>query len=149
MWYHIICFGNDFHGDDAVGIRIYHALAQLPWPSGVQIFEAGIAGLNAIRLFHACNRALIVDAYHNPDNPGAVELFDLSRLSKLAPIKNGHSAGVDFLIKALQASDYPLPEIRMVGVGIAGVSPYSSRLTRSVELAIPKAVQLIRQVVAP
>jgi len=149
MHCHIICFGNGFHGDDAVGIRIYQALTQLAWPAGVQIFEAGIAGLNALRLFEACNQALIIDAYHNPEMPGAVELFDLARLSGLSPVNNGHAAGIDFLIQALLTSDTPLPEIRMVGVGIAGVSPFTSQLTRSVELAIPKAVQLIRQVITP
>ena len=60
---HVVCFGNSWHGDDGFGSRVFHHLRELgALPRGVELFDAGIAGLNALPYFEDCAKAVMVDA---------------------------------------------------------------------------------------
>ena len=60
---HVLCFGNELHGDDGFGIGVYAQLNQLEWPNDVELFNAGIAGLDALRFLQDCRQAVLVDAF--------------------------------------------------------------------------------------
>ncbi|MGZ8159485.1 MAG: hydrogenase maturation protease [Methylobacter sp.] len=141
---HIICFGNELHGDDGFGIRIHAQLCQLTWPENVELFNAGIAGLNALRFLEHCSQAILVDALANFGNVGEVCVLRPEDLADRPELLTGHGLGIPYLLEALKVVRNPLPAILIVGVEIAAVSPFSPGLSDKTEQAVPQAIQLIR-----
>jgi hydrogenase 3 maturation protease len=141
---HIICFGNELHGDDGFGIHIYTQLCRLTWPKDVGVFNAGIAGLNALRFFEGCTRAILVDALANAGHVGEVCLLRPDDLADRPQQLTGHGLGLPYLLEAVKVIREPLPDILIVGVEIAAITPFSPGLSDSTEQAVPKTVQLIR-----
>ncbi|TAK64677.1 hydrogenase maturation protease [Methylobacter sp.] len=141
---HIVCFGNELHGDDGFGVRIYAQLRQLTWPKNVEIFNAGIAGLNALRFFENCSQAILVDALANFGNTGEIFALKPEDLADRPQQLTGHGLGIPYLLEALKVIREPLPDILIVGVEIAAVTPFFSGLSDKTEQAVPKAVRLIQ-----
>ncbi|MGZ5532866.1 MAG: hydrogenase maturation protease [Methylomonas sp.] len=145
---HIVCFGNELHGDDGFGIRIYQQLQYLTWPKHVEIFNAGIAGLNALRFLENCRQAVLVDALTNFGNVGEIFMLKPEDLADRPEQLTGHGLGIPYLLEALKVIRNPLPDILIVGVEVAAVSPFSSGLSNEAEQAVPKTVQLIQHLLS-
>lgn len=145
---HIVCFGNELHGDDGFGPRIHAQLSQLTWPRDVAMFNAGIAGLNALRFLEDCRQAILVDALDNFGNVGAVCVLRPEDLADRPQRLTGHGLGIPYLLEALKVIRQPLPDILIVGVEIAAVNPFSCGLSAETERAVPKTVQLIRDLLS-
>lgn len=144
---HIVCFGNELHGDDGFGIRVHAELCRQVWPKDVAVFSAGIAGLNALRFLEDCSQAILVDALANFGNPGEIFLLKPEELAdRLQPL-SGHGLGIPYLLEALKIIREPLPNILILGVEVATVKPFSMGLSDKAELAIPEALRLIRDIV--
>jgi hydrogenase maturation protease len=141
---HIVCFGNELHGDDGFGIRVYAQLHCLAWPENVKVFNAGIAGLNALRFLENCSQAILVDALANFGIAGEVCLLRPEDLANRQQRLTGHDLGLPYLLEALKVIREPLPDILIVGVVIAAVKPFSIGLTGKTEQAVPETVRLIR-----
>jgi len=141
---HIVCFGNELHGDDGFGIRVYAQLCRLTWPKDVEVFNAGIAGLNALRFLEDCCQVILVDALANFGNIGEVFLLRPEDLADRPEQLTGHGLGIPYLLEALKVIREPQPDILIVGVEIAAVNPFSPGLSDKTEQAVPKTVQLIR-----
>lgn len=141
---HIVCFGNDLHGDDGFGSRIYAQLSQLMWPKDVELFNAGIAGLNALRFLEECRQVILVDALANFGSVGEVFLLRPDDLADRPEQLTGHGLGLPYLLEALKVIREPLPDILIVGVEITAVSSFSPGLSDKTEQAVAKTVQLIR-----
>ncbi|MGZ8238186.1 MAG: hydrogenase maturation protease [Methylobacter sp.] len=142
---HIVCFGNELHGDEGFGSRIYAQLCQLTWPKDVEIFNAGIAGLNALRFLEDCSQAILVDALANFGNVGEVFLLRPEELAVRPEQLTGHGLGISYLLEALKVIRELEPEILIVGVEIASINPFSPGLSDKTEQAVSKTVQLIVQ----
>lgn len=140
---HIICFGNDLHGDDGFGLRVFEQLSKLSWPEHVQVFNAGIAGLNAMRFFEHCREVILVDALRNFTKVGKVSLLSANEIMA-QQANNAHALGIAYLLQAVQVMLNPLPEIRIVGVEIPAISVFRYGLSAEVEQAIPETVAVIR-----
>jgi hydrogenase maturation protease len=141
---HIVCFGNDLHGDDGFGSRIYAQLCQLTWPKDVEVFNAGIAGLNALRFLDECRQVILVDALANFGSVGEVFLLRPDDLADRPEQLTGHGLGLPYLLEALKVIREPLPDILIVGVEIAAVNSFSPGLSDKTEQAVAKTVHLIR-----
>ncbi|MDP1663818.1 MAG: hydrogenase maturation protease [Methylobacter sp.] len=141
---HIVCFGNELHGDDGFGTRIYAELRRLTWPEDVEVFNAGIAGLNALRFLEDCSQAILVDALANFGNVGEVCLLRPEDLADRPEQLTGHGLGIPYLLEALKVIREPLPDILIVGVEIAALKLFSPGLSDKTEQAVAKTVQLIR-----
>ncbi|HEY8096449.1 MAG TPA: hydrogenase maturation protease [Methylobacter sp.] len=145
---HVVCFGNELHGDDGFGIRIYAQLRQLMWPENVEVFNAGIAGLNALRFLENCSQVILVDALANFGNVGEICVLRPNDLADRPQQLTGHGLGIPYLLEALQVIRDPLPDILIVGVEIAAVTPFASGLSDKTEQAVPKTVQLIQDLLS-
>jgi hydrogenase maturation protease len=145
---HIICFGNELHGDDGFGVRIYAELCRLTWPKDVEVFNAGIAGLNALRFLEDCSQAILVDALANFGNIGEVFVLRPEELADRQQQLTGHGLGLPYLLEALKVIRESLPDILIVGVEIAAVTPFSLGLSDKTEQAIPETVQLIQSLLS-
>ncbi|MGR9014513.1 MAG: hydrogenase maturation protease [Gammaproteobacteria bacterium] len=141
---HIICFGNELHGDDGFGILVYAQLRQLTWPNDVEVFNAGIAGLNALRFLEECSQAILVDALANFGNVGEIFLLRPEDLADRPQQLTGHGLGIPYLLEALKVIREPLPDILILGVEIAAVKPFSPGLSDKTEQAVLNTVRMIR-----
>ena len=141
---HIICFGNELHGDDGFGLRVYSQLCDLTWPCDVEMFYAGIAGLNALRFLEDCSQAILVDALANFGNIGEICVLRPEDLAARPQQPTGHGLGIPYLLEAVKVIRTPPPAILIVGVEVAEVSPFSIGLSPKTEQAAPETVRLIR-----
>lgn len=141
---HIVCFGNDLHGDDGFGSRVYAQLCQLTWPKDVELFNAGIAGLNALRFLEECSQVILVDALANFGNVGEVFLLRPDDLAVRPEQLTGHGLGLPYLLEALKVIREPLPDILIVGAEIAAVNSFAPGLSDKTEQAVVKTIHLIR-----
>lgn len=141
---HIVCFGNELHGDDGFGVRIYTELCRLAWPKDVELFNAGIAGLNALRFLENCRKAILVDALANFGKAGEICVLRPEDLADRPQRLSGHGLGLPYLLEALKVIREPLPEILIIGVEITAAKPFSPGLSDNVAQAVPETVRLIR-----
>lgn len=141
---HIVCFGNELHGDDGFGVRIYTELCRLAWPKDVELFNAGIAGLNALRFLENCRKAILVDALANFGKAGEICILRPEDLADRPQRLSGHGLGLPYLLEALKVIREPLPEILVIGVEINAAKPFSPGLSDNVAQAVPETVRLIR-----
>lgn len=149
MSYHIVCFGNELHGDDGFGVQVYNELRQLTWPEQVSIFNAGIAGLNSLKFLEYCRQAILVDALSNFGNIGDICVLKPEELAIKTQQTIGHDLGIPYLLAALKIIREPLPEMLIIGVEIAAVQPFCLGLSDKTEQAVPKTVRLIRNLLSP
>lgn len=137
---HVICFGNELHGDDGFGPAVHAHLAAAPLPAHVRLMRADIAGLAAIGCFEGCGRAIVVDALH------ALDPTDFATDAARAEAPAGfHGAGLGALLQLLPAALEQLPQIRLIGVEAARVAPFSPGLSACVAARVGDAAARIRE----
>ena len=146
---HIICFGNELHGDDGFGPAVHARLGASPLPAGVSLMRADVAGLAAIRCFAACDRGILVAALRGFGPPGSVHDLDTAEVAEAAARDEApagfHGAGVGALLELLPAALDHVPPSRLVGVEIERVSAFSPGLSAIVAAAVEGACQRIRE----
>lgn len=138
---HLICFGNDLHGDDGFGGAVCRHLAALPLPADVRVFEAGTRGLDALVLFEGCDEAILVDASEPAGRPGRLSFPTFDTLAEESTLP-GHGAGVGYLLRALAALG-PLPRLRIVAAEAAALTPFRPGLSTPVASAVEETVALL------
>ncbi|HYE37732.1 hydrogenase maturation protease [Methylocaldum sp.] len=143
---HIVCFGNELHGDDGFGIRVYEQLRRLTWPNDVKLFNAGIAGLNALEFLVDCRQAILVDALADTGNAGAVCVFKPDDSAGRWETPVGHGLGIPYLLKALEVVRESPPDIVIVGAEVEkeAIKPFSPGLSDKSERAVEKAIRAIQ-----
>ena len=82
---HVICFGNELHGDDGFGPAVHARLAVGPLPAGVRLMRADIAGLAAIGCFEGCGQAIVVDALRGFGPAGSLHALDPADFAPTRP----------------------------------------------------------------
>ncbi|MGR8930540.1 MAG: hydrogenase maturation protease [Gammaproteobacteria bacterium] len=141
--HHIICFGNLLHGDDGFGHAVYQRLAMLPLPENWRAFDAGIPGLNALKLFQDCADAIIIDAIAPGDMPGRIYSIQPEMLGGEIEL-SAHGVGVAFMLQALASLPEKAPRIRIIAVEAASITPFQPGLSSSVANAVDEVVELLR-----
>lgn len=144
----VLCFGNELHGDDGFGIRVFQSLRLQTWPADVELCNAGIAGLDALGLLRDCRQAILVDALAGRGNIGQICILRPEDLSVRQQSPTGHGLGLAYLLEALKIFRAPLPEILIVGVEVAGVQAFCLGLSAAAEGAVPEAVRVIRELLS-
>lgn len=139
---HLICFGNDLHGDDGFGPAICRRLAGLPLPADVRLFEAGTRGLDALALFEGCDEAILVDAAEPAGNPGRLAFPDAESCCEDSSLP-GHGAGVGYLLRALSALDMT-PRLRILTAEAAALAPFQPGLSPAMRAAMTEAESTLR-----
>lgn len=145
---HIVCFGNVLHGDDGFGIHVCRKLQALPaLPTGVAVFEAGVAGWNALGYFEECRKVVIVDAVRGGERVGSVRRLRLPEGGPPSERFSLHAMDVTHVIAYLSAASASAPpEIVLVGAEIGDVVPFTGVLTPEVGAAIdPTLREVLRE----
>lgn len=142
---HIVCFGNELHGDDGFGYHIYLKLIELAWPEDVAVFYAGIAGINALDFIQNCRWAILVDALMDKGQAGEVLVLKPTELPTGNRPSSSHDNGLQHLLELMHAVYDQCPEITIVGAVVPGVQPFTPGLTAPALKAIPEAIRIIRR----
>jgi hydrogenase maturation protease len=149
---HIICFGNELHGDDGVGPAVHALLAATALPPGVRLMRADLAGLAAIACFDDCRRAVMVDALRGFGAPGSIHELDALPLANEASADEAasgfHGAGVGALLRLLPVALEHLPEIRLIGIEIESTTPFTPGLSAPVAGSIATAARMVMEQLA-
>ena len=143
---HIICFGNLWQGDDGFGIHVFRRLKDgVALPKSVRLFEAGVAGLNALAYFEGCRKAIIVDGLRSAGEVGSIHHFGMTDLSDPEPQFSLHSFGLNHLLRALSfyQDGIAVPIIVVIGAVIAPNGEISDRLSAPVAASVDEAINRI------
>jgi len=147
----ILGLGNPLLGDDGVGWRVAEECStRLSRAAQVEVDSFATGGLGLMERLVGYDRAILVDAITTGDKPpGAVYRF---RLEELADPSAGHtgSAHDTSLQTALQLGrrmGAALPEsVTVVAVEAQQVYDFSEALSPAVAAAVPRAVELVMQI---
>lgn len=137
---HVICFGNELHGDDGFGPAVFAELQTQPLPGYVRLYRADVAGLSALNCFADCDRALVVDAIRGFGAVGSVHRLTVNDVVAEESL-SGHGAGVGSVLELLPSALPTLPCVDVLGAEVEDVSPFHMGLTPRVAAAIPEAIE--------
>ena len=135
--------GNVLRGDDGFGIRVVERMSRLELPPGVELYEAGGAGIALVqKLMEGYDACIIVDAAKCHGTPGT-----LYRLIPDVPMAPG-SIGMHELdptkVLALARAMGALPaEVVLIGCEPEETDELCERLSGPVANNIERAVELI------
>ncbi len=131
----IICIGNRFVEEDCAGLQVFDCLqAMHPLPTGIELVEGGLAGLNLLPLLEQGGRVVFVDAVKGFTQSGEiVVLTHREILQSPGQFRFGHEAGLPYVLAILpKVCDGELPE-DIVLLGLEG---------RCVEKTLEKAAKM-------
>ncbi|MBI6546364.1 MAG: hydrogenase maturation protease, partial [Cyanobacteria bacterium NC_groundwater_1444_Ag_S-0.65um_54_12] len=116
------------------------------WPEHVRIFDAGLAGIGALRFFEGCTRAIIVDAVKTGAPAGTVCRLDPAEIAVPPAAYSSHLAGVAALINLLPVAfeGSELPKLTIIGVEVEKVGLFSEQLTPPVLAALERMLAEVR-----
>jgi hydrogenase maturation protease len=175
LWEHrndvlVLCLGNDILRDDGVGWAIADALerssseSRVPSPesrssglesrapspeSRVVVKRSALSGFYLLDELTGWDRALVVDAVKTGRHaPGTVLSFPFEALGTEAG-PSPHAVGLPTVMRLGRRSGVPLPRwLHIVAVEVDDMESFVEGLTPAVEAAVPKAVAVIRSVLA-
>lgn len=136
----ILCFGNEWHGDDGFGLAVYEALTRAPLPQNVEVYFCANNALMAARRVFEANRIIIVDAYQTVEH-SVGELHWATGCQFIDEhCRNMHDGGVEEFIKhipILCQSD--TPSIDVLFITTRPVTGFKKQLTPEIAAGIEAA----------
>lgn len=114
----IICVGNRYLPEDAVGPRVFDLLAQRALPADVEAVDGGLAGIDLVRFVEGADRVVFVDRVVGFGRSHGVVVLEGDEAASAGGTRYGHGAGLTYLLRVLpELCDGKVPEILLVGVG--------------------------------
>jgi hydrogenase maturation protease len=100
----IICIGNPYCVADAAGRHVLDYLRTQDLPSGVEVIDGGLAGLNLLGLVEDSDRVVFVDQVTGYGRDGEIVVLDAAAFCEGAPEHYGHDGGLAFLLRVLTST---------------------------------------------
>ncbi len=153
----VVGLGNPILGDDGAGWKVAeeveHRLPKFPLTSEVSVECLSLGGLSLMERLIGYQRAIVIDAIGTGQHPiGTAYHF---RLDELYDPTSGHTTAVHdvSLMTALEIGrslGAALPDrIDVVAIESPYVYDFSEELTPPVAAAVPQAVDLVMELLAP
>ncbi len=151
--------GNIFLGDDGFGVEVVRRLAGRPFPEGVEVIDVGIRGVHlAYQLMDGYDTLVLIDAAPRggqpgdlfviePDVAGATAAATAAVAAGTVPLVDAHGMEPGSLLSTLDALGGQVERVVVVACEPGDVSE-GIGLTAAVEAAVPRAVELVGEVVA-
>ena len=140
----IVGLGNPVLCDDGVGIHVVRRLREMELPDGVEVVEAGTAGLALLDLISGYDRLIVVDAIDAGLPAGTVKELTLDDLASAAPLhlSSSHDANLVAVCELGRTLGLPIPlDVRIVAIQIADAQTFSEACTPEVAKAIGPACE--------
>ena len=114
----IICIGNRYIPEDAVGIEVYNCLLQSKLPPDIEVIDGGLGGLNLLRFITGATHVIFVDKVEGfSQQPNEIVLLQASEVAALAKATYDHSAGLPYLVRTvLEVYEDNVPYMILVGI---------------------------------
>lgn len=142
---HVLCFGNEWQGDDGFGLHVLRQLREEhSLPPHAFAFDAGIAGLNALPLFEGCTKAVLVDAVKTGASVGRLHRLNIQGCAADAD-QGMHGGGVEQLLAALPHAfaHSARPELVLIAAEIGQITSFTTALSPPVAAVVAEAVRLV------
>ena len=144
----VLCLGNPWHGDDAFGHHVFRRLRDVEaLPAGVELVDAGVAGLDSLRWLDGCAKAVLVDAMRTGAPIGTVHRLDPSDLEPPGDELSLHELGVTSLLAAHAAAG-GAADVVVIAVEVGPVHGFTEELSPPVRAAVPTAATMVAREVA-
>jgi hydrogenase maturation protease len=143
--------GSELRCDDAFGIVVARRMIEIGPPEGVEVFEAGTAGIGLVQqLFDGYEHLIVVDAADRKGKPGSIYLLrpeivamsDYSGEDQQALLSDMHYTVPSRVLTLAQALGILPPSVYIVGCQ-PGDLDLGLELSPAVALAVDEAVDLI------
>jgi len=144
----ILCFGNEWHGDDGFGLAVYEELQQLEWPSSVNLYFCGTNSLMAWHQMKGASKVIIVDAEQaqsREDEIGSLNWRSPEELLAASP-RNLHDGGVEEMLRHQRIdldNTHHSTLFTILTVNIETISAFSQGLSPAIQRSVPDAVNQI------
>lgn len=136
----ILCFGNEWHGDDGFGYAVYQELTETKLPNDTELHYCATNSLLATSLLKKASNLILVDAYQaNNHKAGKLEWFSKDEFQSNYA-RNLHDGGLDELIRhcdILFCSQ--AVTINILTITIDKVTGFSGELSPPIKEKIPEA----------
>jgi hydrogenase maturation protease len=135
--------GNLLRGDDGFGVRVIERLSTLGMPAGVELYEAGGAGIAlAQKLMDGYEACILVDATLRQGSPGT--LYRLEPRVTQAPVEIGmHNLDPFKALVLAQALGCCPPHVVVIGCEPQNTEELCEELSAPVSAAVDRAVEMI------
>lgn len=140
----IVCCGNRYSSDDAVGLHVARRLKEGHIPEGIEVLEAGTPGLKLLDLWEGFDKVIVVDAVMSGAEPGTIHVFEGTSLPprNFLPLCLHGFNVIDAITMAGVLGRLPR-ELRIVGVEILTEEAYCEGLSPSVAAAVEPACERV------
>jgi len=139
----IVCVGNALHGDDGLGEVVFDTLSQQALPDGVQLIRMPFMGPDALSCFEGCQRVLVVDALQGFGAPGTVHRLSPEQVAEeTSPLS--HGVGLGTWLAQLPEWIDDVPQIEVIGVEAASMTPFSPGLSDAVSAAVEQLCATVK-----
>jgi hydrogenase maturation protease len=144
----VLCLGNPWHGDDAFGHHVFLRLqAEHALPDDVELVDAGVSGLDALRWLDGCNKAVVVDAVRVGARVGTVHRLHANDLEPPGAELSLHELGVASLLAA-HAAIGDGADVVVIGAEAGRVRAFTETLSPPLRAAVPTVAAMVAREVA-
>jgi hydrogenase maturation protease len=150
----VACVGNVLLGDDGFGVAVARRLVRRAWPSGVDIREFGIRGIDFVyALLDGYDTAILVDAVARGGPPGRLYVLEpeVPAASDAGPIGfDPHRLDPARVMAFVRAITDRLTLLRVVGCEPAQIpsdAEPTMGLSEAVQASVEPAVDLVASLV--
>lgn len=144
----VIGLGNPILGDDGVGWKIAECIRQEVRDPSIEVICLSRGGIYLMEQLVGYDNSIIIDAILAKDEiPGSVSQFPLEALPDptAGHTFSIHDTSLLIALKIGRLAGFHLPEsIHAVVVATQNVNTFTEELTPAVEAAIPRATQMVR-----
>jgi hydrogenase maturation protease len=140
----VIGVGNPLMADEGVGIAAIEALEERGMPEGVELIDAGSAGMTLLHIIKDYDAVLIIDAANFGGEPGEVRAFGPDEVRSVKALRRESLHEADLMqVLELSRTLGEIPEtVVLFAVQFQKVE-MGSGMTEPVRSAVPVVVKLV------
>jgi hydrogenase maturation protease len=147
----VIGLGNPILGDDGVGWRVAEEVkGRLDPDLQVDVDFLSLGGISLMEHLIGYDRVVLVDAFLTDEEPGSIHVSPLDKIPNNSAfhITSAHDTSLQNAMKLGKDLGASLPnDVMVIGVSIKRAYDFSEELSPPVAEAIPKAVQIVVELV--
>lgn len=148
----VVGLGNPILGDDGVGWVVAQEVKKhLDSTSGIDVDCLSLGGISLMEHLIGYDRAILIDAFVSPERDGSILVAKLEELPAFSAfhLTSAHDMSLQQAISLGRTMGAALPEeIMIVGISAKHIYDFSENLSPSVSEAVPKALQLVVELLA-
>jgi len=147
----VVGLGNPILGDDGVGWRVAESVKAHIGPyAGIDVDCLSLGGISLMEHLIGYERAILIDALVSDEKPGSISVSALDSIPDYSAfhIASAHDTSLQNAMKLGRGLGVALPEeVIVVGIAAGHVYDFSEELSPPVAAAIPKATQMVLDLV--